>query len=330
MASELSIIRSSEWWEYKLPPLLAIGYATAIKADGQFIKSISHLLFLLFSLVIGAAYVSIINDMADIDEDAASGKSNRIAKINPKIRWVFPTICVLAGVLCGCYFYPDRLSILLYTIPWICFSLYSFRPIRLKNRGFWGVLADAGGSHIFTSLLMISSISFVTAQSIDWLWFISTGVWALCYGVRGILWHQFYDRKNDIQAGLNTFAVYTDPKRFKTMEIFIFLVELLAMAIMLFCVHHMLPVIGLLIYLLVAYSRTYRLNYIPVIIIASEEQPYHILMADFYQVFFPLSLLCTATMKEPYVFIILIIHIVLFPKKTITALKDLRILLSTK
>ncbi|TKC59255.1 hypothetical protein FBD94_17135 [Pedobacter hiemivivus] len=330
MANNLSIIRSSEWWEYKLPPLLAIGYATAIKSDGQFIKSIPHLLFLLFSLIIGAAYVSIINDITDIDDDAASGKSNRIARINPKVRWVFPTLCLLAGGLCCYYLYPDWLSILLYTIPWICFSLYSFRPIRLKNRGLLGVLADASGSHIFTSLLMISSISFITNQSVDWLWFISTGVWALCYGVRGILWHQFYDRKNDIQAQLNTFAVYTDPKLFRTREVVIFTTELLAMTIMLFCIHYLLPIIALFVYLLVAFSRTYKLSYTPVIIIAPENHPYHILMADFYQVYFPLSLLCTAALDEPYVFIVLIIHLALFPKKTITSLKDLKILLSMR
>lgn len=320
----LRIIRSAEWWEYKLPPLLAIGYATALNADGTLTATIPHLLFLLLALIIGATYVSIINDITDIEVDAASGKKNRMAGINPAIRWIFPGICLLAGGLCGYHLYPDLLSIGLYLIPWISFSLYSIPPVRLKNRGIWGVFADACGSHVFTSLLMISSISFLTQQTIDWLWFISTGIWALCYGMRGILWHQFYDRKNDIQADMNTYAVKIEPKDFRKKEILIFILEMLAIAVMLFSIQQVLVVVFLLLYLLVAFSRSKRLFYTPILIIAPEGKPYHILMADFYQVFFPLSLLITAAITQPYAWIVLIIHIMLFPQKTLTALKDLK------
>lgn len=322
------IIRSVEWWEYKLPPLLAIGYATALKTEGVFMMAIPQLLFLLFALVIGAVYVSIINDMTDIEADLASGKANRMVGIRPGIRWVFPAMCLLAGLICGYFLYPDRLSIFLYLIPWISFSLYSFRPVRLKNRRIWGVLADASGSHIFTSLLMVSSISEVTGQSIDWLWFWSTGVWALCYGSRGILWHQFYDRKNDIQAGLNTYAVNILPDRFRNKEITIFCIELAAIATMLFSLQLLLPVLFLLLYAVLAVIRSKRLHYVPVLIISPENRPFHILMADFYQVFFPLALLVTAAFIQPYAWIILLAHLVLFPQKTITAIKDFKSLFS--
>jgi 4-hydroxybenzoate polyprenyltransferase len=326
----LKVIRSVEWWEYKLPPLLAIGYATAIKTDVDFLKSIYHLLFLLLSLIIGATYVSIINDLTDIKDDLASGKSNRIANINPSIRWVFPVICLLAGVFCCYLMYPDWLSICLYIIPWISFSLYSFRPFRLKNRGVWGVIADACGSHIFTSLLMVSSMSYYGNQQVDWLWFNSTGIWALCYGLRGILWHQFYDRANDIKVGLNTFAVKTDSKSFKTKEIIIFSIEILAITVMLYSLHQLLPILFLLIYLLLAYIRTFKLKYKPILIIAPENSSYHMLMADYYQVFFPISLLCTAMVNNYYVLIALLIHLIIFPIKTLNSLKDLTYLIRKK
>jgi len=174
---------------------------------------------------------------------------------------------------------------------------------------------------------MVSSVSFFTKQFIDWLWFSSTGVWALCYGLRGILLHQFYDRSNDIKAGVNTFAVKIIPKHFKANAIMIFMTELLATAIMLYCVHRILPLLFLLLYLIVALTRTYKLKYEPVLIISPDNRPYHILMADFYQVYFPLSLLCTAILNERYAILVLIVHLILFPKKTIHSLKDLRFLL---
>lgn len=326
----LKTIRSAEWWEYKLPPLLSIGYATAIKADYTFLKSIPQLLFLLLSLIIGAIFVSIINDMTDIEEDLISEKSNRMANINPSLRWILLFFCLLAGAICCYNLFPDQLSVFLYIIPWISFSLYSFRPIRLKNRRIWGVLADASGSHIFTSLLMVSSISFFTKQNIDWLWFASTGIWALCYGMRGILWHQFYDRLNDIKAGVKTFVVKIEPESFKVNETIIFTLEVLAMLVMLYCLHQILPILFLFVYLLLAFTRTYKLGYDSVLIVAPYNKPYHILMADFYQIFFPISLLITATIFEPYTLIVLIIHLALFPNKTIIALKDLKFLIISK
>lgn len=323
----LKVIRSVEWWEYKLPPLLAIGYATAVKADHVFLKSMPHLLFILVSLIIGAIYVSIINDITDLDDDFASGKSNRIASIKPSIRWVFPTACLLAGSICCYLLSPDWLSVFLYIIPWISFSLYSFRPFRLKNRGILGVLADASGSHIFTSLLMISSISFFTKQSVDWLWFASTGIWAFCYGIRGILWHQFHDRLNDIKAGVKTFVVKIEPKTFKGNENILFIIELMAITVMLYCIQQLIPFVFLLVYFILALTRTYKLRYTPVIVIAPQDKFYHIVMADYYQIFFPISLLCSAILNEPLALLILITHLILFPKKTITALRDLRSLL---
>ncbi|HWW42405.1 hypothetical protein, partial [Pedobacter sp.] len=75
------IIRSADWWEYKLPPLLAIGYATALKTPEPFLSLMPHLLFILFSIIIGAIYVSIINDITDIEIDQASGKKNKMANM---------------------------------------------------------------------------------------------------------------------------------------------------------------------------------------------------------------------------------------------------------
>jgi 4-hydroxybenzoate polyprenyltransferase len=324
----IKIIRSAEWWEYKLPPLLAIGYATVIKAERGFMNSIPHLMFLLMAIVIGAIYVSIINDLTDLDDDLASGKSNRMVGIRPSVRWLLPLLFITAGFACGYHLYPDWLSLTMYFIPWLAFSMYSFPPFRLKNRGIWGVLADASGSHIFTSLLMVSSLTCFTHQSMDWLWFTGTGIWALCYGVRGILWHQFQDRLNDIKANVKTFAVKINPERLRLTEQIIFFIELIAVATMLYCLYQPLTLIFLLIYMIIALTRTFKLKYKPVLILTPLDHPYHILMADFYQVYFPLSLLCIAVLGEFYGIVVLGTHLVLFPNKTLASLKDLKKLIS--
>jgi len=317
-----NIIRSQEWWAHKLPPLLAIGYATALMSTQLLYKVALWLVFLLSSLVVGAIYVSVINDITDLEEDIASGKSNRIQQVPPKFRWIIPAACVLLGIGFGYFIYPDLLSCLLYLLSWIVFSLYSIEPVRLKNRGILGVLADGCGSHVFTSLLMVSSVSYVTKQPINWIWFCSAGIWALCYGLRGILWHQFADRENDIKVNLNTYASKVAPQDFKNKGILLVALEIISLTVMLYEIDLAAPVIALVLYFILVYIRYDRYKNQLIIVMKTDDRPFQILMADYYQMLFPISLLVFAVSLNTVNLIILAIHVLLFPYVLWLALYD--------
>lgn len=317
------ILRSQEWWSYKLPPLLAIGYSTAAINKVPVYQVAFLLLFLLCSLIIGAIYVSIINDITDLEEDISSGKSNRIQHIPAKIRWFIPIICLCIG--CGFVYFmlPDLLSCSLYGLSWIVFSLYSINPVRLKNRGILGVFADGCGSHLFPSLLMVTSVSYFSQQQINWIWFISVGTWALCYGLRGILWHQFLDRDNDVKVNLNTYASKVDPSKFKFKSTFLISLELIAFTSILYQLSIKATFIGLLFYVILVLIRyRWRGSQIIIIIANSNNRPFQILMADYYQMFFPLTLLITASVMESNNITVLVIYIVLFPYSIWLAIQD--------
>ncbi len=309
----LSVIRSQEWWSHKLPPLLAIAYATALMSTVSIYQIALWLVFLLGSLIVGAIYVSVINDITDLEDDVASGKINRMLQISRGWRWFIPVICVLLGLVFGFFIYPDLLSCLLYLLSWLVFSLYSIKPFRLKNRGILGVLADGCGSHVFPSLLMVSSVSYITHQQMNWIWFGSVGVWALCYGLRGILWHQFEDRDNDIMVNLNTYASKTDPKNFRNKAIFLTAIELCCLATMLYQLDRISAIIALILYFILVFIRYDRYKNQIVLVIKTHNQPFQILMADYYQVLFPLFLLIQASTMNCLNLIILAIHILLFP-----------------
>ncbi len=322
MRKILNTIRSHEWWEYKLPPLLAIGYATALSSAMPFYKVAIWLLFLLAAIMVGAIYVSIINDITDLQEDIASGKKNRMASVSAKVRWIFPAVCILLGLMFLYFLSNDKLSSLLYAMPWISFSLYSFPPVRLKKRGVLGVMADACGSHIFISLLMVSSISFFCGIAIDWIWFAAVGIWSAAYGLRGILTHQFADRENDIKVNLTTYASKEDPNSFKSKTIFILLIELSAFAIMLWRINLFITIVFLILYFLLLIARYKIFDYKIVAIIIPKNHPFQILMADYYQLFFPLALLFSVAFTQPYAWLVLIVHLILFPKKIMLIFKD--------
>jgi 4-hydroxybenzoate polyprenyltransferase len=320
----LNTIRYSEWWVYKLCPLLAIGYATILMGNKPFLQASFYFIFLLASMIVGTIYVCLINDITDMKEDLACGKSNRMAGIPAKIRWVFPVLCLLAGSVFFFYLYlqHDLLSFILYPLPCIAFSLYSFEPFRLKRRGFWGVLADASGSHLFPSLYFVSAMSHFTGQQINWLWFSAIGVWALCYGLRGILWHQFRDRDNDRQVGLKTYVSSVDIQTLMRQGIIIFSLEMAALSAMLFIIREAWCFVFLVFYAIVVLFR-YKILGQQIILIQTPKVGFQILMIDYYQVFMPLSLLIVAVTGEPAAIWVLAFHILLFPQKIWCIFKDL-------
>lgn len=313
MKKFLSIIRSQEWWGYKIPPLLALGYGTALLSNTPANKIAWWLLFLLAVIIIDAMYVSIINDITDVEEDLASNKKNRMAGFSPRIRWIFPAVCIALGIY-FCFVLNDTLSVILYALSWFSFTLYSFPPVRLKKRGILGVFADACGSTFFPGLLMVAATSAYIGHNIDWIWFSAVGVWALSNGLRGILWHQFYDRENDLKVNLNTFASKVDPQSFKPKAISIMIVEMIALSVMLIRLANPIIIIFLIAYfiLLMMYRK---MGYSTTIIMVPKNPYYQIFLSDYYEVFFPISLLIASAISFPSAWILLIIHMILFHAK---------------
>lgn len=316
------LARVQEWWEYKLPSVLAIGYATATFGDIPLIEIGPWLIFVLISIIIGATYVSTINDITDIQEDIDSGKSNRMAKIPQKYRWIIPAICILLGLFFIYTYLPDKISAYIYVLPWISFSLYSFKPFRLKQRGIWGLFADASGAHLFIGLLMVSSVSYFSVQVIDIVWLSLVGFWSLCFGLRGILWHQYVDRENDLKVHSKTFATRMAPEQFKKHEKVLLGIELFAFGGMLLKISLWLLFIFLILYFILMTLRYKIMGYKPVIVINPKNSPLQILMLDFYQVFFPLGILLYVTYTQKLGWVLLLIHLVLFPHKLINILTD--------
>ncbi len=320
----LRVIRASEWWDYKIPPLLAIAYATLLIYEKNIYSFTGVILLMLLSLVVGAIYVSIINDITDVTEDLAAGKKNRMAKTSTVFKIFIPLILLAIGLGFILFFYRvDPLSVFFYSMPWILFSLYSFEPFRFKKRGFLGVLCDAGGSHIFTSLLIISFLTYKSGGMLNFVWLFSVAAWSSAYGLKGILWHQFADRENDLKTGVNTFASRVNPRSFEKFEGIILVVELSALACMLWAIHSVWPLVGFIFYVVLAFLRYKVLQRQPVIVSMKGKQNIQILTLDYFHAIFPVSLLFQACFTQQYGWIVLLAHLILFQKSVLLILKDI-------
>ncbi|MEC3879907.1 UbiA family prenyltransferase [Parapedobacter sp. 10938] len=316
------MVRAAEWWEYKLVPLLGIGYATAFVSKTPLIEAVPTLLIAFVGLVIGAVFASLINDVTDIDDDLEAGKKNRMAKFSERSRWVCLAGCLTLGVAFGIIIYPDLLSLFFYAMAWLSFILYSVPPIRLKIRGGIGVVCCACGESLFPALFIVSEFIYYTGFSAHFWWFITVGIWAFASGLRAILWHQFVDRENDINTNTNTFATKVIPEKFRPVTTILFGVELIAAIGMLLQIQLFVIWIGLLLYVVLVMIRYKRYTSIPIVLLTPANAQWQVLMMDFYQAFLPLSLLVAASLSQPWAWMILLAHAILFPKTIFIAARD--------
>jgi 4-hydroxybenzoate polyprenyltransferase len=308
----LKVIRAVEWWEYKFPPILVVGYLILTKSATSISTVIPLFLFIIFSLVAGAVYVSILNDVTDIKDDHLAGKHNRMASYNTSTRvgWV---ILSLALAACFAWFMRgDLLSLSLYASCYIAFTLYSLPPFRLKKRGLPGIFADAAGSQLLPTLYAASMVSNHLNHELDTRVFMLIAAWSFCFGLRGILWHQFHDFENDLKSGIKTWVQKLDKPKTRILGNSIMAVELCALSLLLANFNQYACFASLGLYLLYLWLHHLK-NGVEIITIKYSRINYSIFMNEYYQVFFPSTVLVVLSfMQAEYVYL-LTLHVFIFP-----------------
>ncbi len=314
-------IRASEWWEFKLPPMFAALYATAFML-GAPISSLWRLLLLaLVALVPGAAYVSVINDFTDMQDDIDSGKNNRLIGRSSTFIAFSLICCVVPGIAMSIYWRNDPVLLSLYLAAWLSFSLYSIPPARLKNRGALGPLADASGAHLFPTLLVVFLVYRRLGFAPDPLWIAAVAVWSFSFGLRGILWHQLRDAKNDEKIGLTTFVRNRTVTQLSWLGNWvIFPLELAGLATILWLTGSKLAIAFLAFYALVEWARVVRWKMNIVTLIPKDR--YSIAMLEYYEVLLPLSFLLSSSLQHPMDAIVVVAHVLLFPSRLMQLAKD--------
>ena len=312
-------VRAGEWWEYKLAPIFAAMYGTALMLQAAVSSLWLTLLVALLSLVPGAAYVSVINDLTDREDDLAAGKPNRLAGRSPLFAGALVALTAGAGIAFCILWRGDALLLSVYLAAWLAFSLYSLPPFRWKPRGILGVLCDASGAHLFPTLVAVVLTFRGAGRPIDLLWLIAIGTWAFTNGLRGILWHQLTDVDNDLRSGVRTFAA-RHPALAARMGAFVFAIELAAFAALLWRMRSPWPVLFLAAYALLVNRRVVRwqMN----VVIAAPRERFLIAMHEYYDAFLPVAILIASALRHPLDLIVLALHLLAFPSRVRQVLRD--------
>jgi 1,4-dihydroxy-2-naphthoate octaprenyltransferase len=316
------VARAGEWWEYKLVPIFAIFYATALTLGVSLSSLWGAALTLLAALVPGAIYVSVVNDLTDLREDAAAGKHNRLANRSAAAIAVLLALPIAAGLAFCWAWRDDPLLLVPYLGAWAAFSLYSLPPFRLKARGLGGVLADASGAHFFPTLVAAALVFRASGAEPVPLWLVSAGAWALVYGLRGILWHQLLDADHDRAASVRTFVVRQPRRRVLALAHWVlFPIEICSFAFVMSQMTSTLPLLFLFLYGALVLNRL-RVFMMQAVIV--EPRPrYLILLHEYYDLFLPLALLIASAWRMPLDLLALAVHLLVFPRRLTQTARDL-------
>lgn len=304
-------------------PIVSAFYATAVMLGVPIATLWPAALLILLSMVPGAAYVSVINDLTDREEDLAAGKANRLVGKSRLAVAAILAVTIGAGLIFAWRWRGDVLLLSLYLAAWLAFSLYSLPPFRFKARGILGVLCDASGAHLFPTTVAVV-LTFREAQRpVSVVWMISIAVWAFSYGLRGILWHQLTDRDADRSSGVRTFAQRHPPHVAMRLGTYVaFPLELLAITAILIQLRSVWVLAALLVYAIASWRRMaiWEMN----VVVVEPKPRFFIVLHEYYDVFFPLALLVTAALRDRRDLIVLAVHPVLFPARIVQTLRDLR------
>ena len=292
------VARAGEWWGHKLVSILC-GFLLTLAMLGEAIAPHAiALVIVLAALVPGAAYVSIVNDVTDIAVDAAAGKPNRMAGRTPRVRAAAILASLSGGLVFAWIWRGEPALLACYAAAWLAFTFYSVPPIRLKGRGFAGVVADGAGAQLFPTLTAAVAAFAAAGAAPDPLWLAALGLWALGYGLRGNLCHQLGDREADLRSGVTTFAAGRHGAAAERLAVLAaFAAELAGLAVVLALLGWLLPIVGLALYGWLALQRAREWGVQSVVVAGAPGS--HIVLQEYYDVFLPLALLAGTSTRHP-------------------------------
>ncbi|HEX8430012.1 MAG TPA: UbiA family prenyltransferase [Longimicrobium sp.] len=224
-------LRVDDWWLFHLLPLLSAAYASIAVFAVPAGVAYPVLGRLIASIVAIAAYSHIFNDIGDVELDAAAGKPDRWGSVPVWARGAIGgalaaggfAVWIGAGLGAGTWALLGAIVILQ--------PMYALRPLRLKERGAWGLVTDSLHTHalpmLFCAVLFADVAGASARHPFPWI----LAAWSFLVGLRGIVYHQRIDEANDRRAGVATFVTAGGSARAGMLaRRFIFPAELAALA----------------------------------------------------------------------------------------------------
>ena len=195
----LEISRLIRYWQWqdKIRPL-TVSVLILLLFTGQFMPQLKN--FLLFEIYLYLTFTGsyLLNAYMDYKDDLSVGK---------RVGYLFnreATKIVIVGLAIVCLLFPalfaDIRILVLNFFMFLLAVLYSCPPVRLKERGIWGLIAAS-----FTQRSPLLFFVFLIPQAVHLILYIF--VWQLLLGILREISHLVNDYENDVKTKTTTLAV---------------------------------------------------------------------------------------------------------------------------
>lgn len=197
----IQIFRPKDWYSSKATGLAGLLFLFALKFELKFGVFLKILIPSFCTLVGLAALGYLINDLSDQKTDTLADKSNFFNQSGTEKKFAAFFLAFLFA-FAPWFFLPfNEIVGGFLAAEMLLFSIYSFKPIRLKDKPAFGIATDALYAHVVPALF--AGYTFWLCSEVEFpIWFfISLGVWQFLAGIRNIIQHHILDRKGDRASG---------------------------------------------------------------------------------------------------------------------------------
>lgn len=205
-ASIVGTSRIKEWGVPKAGNLLAIIFIIVGINEISFFNTIIYFLPSLVTIAGIGAFGHIINDWTDISADAKAGKKNRMAGFSPQKRLLIALLSLSIALLPWFVLPFDNISIILLSVEFLLLLIYAIPPLRFKERGILGLLADSLYAYALPSILAAYTFYLIGDIQPDYILLSFIFLWQFFLGIHSISGHQVSDYENDLNSETQTFA----------------------------------------------------------------------------------------------------------------------------
>lgn len=198
------INRTKEWWQPKAGNLLTAVYLAVFLFDINFNTTIKFIIPAITTILGIGMFGYFFNDFTDLESDKKANKSNMLDNLSKNYK-----IALLGGVvllaICPWFLLPaTTFSYYLLIAEFILLLVYAVPPIRLKERGFIALIADAIYAYAIPFGLAFHTFSLLSNKQENWLFVGMLFFWQFFVGLVNISIHQIEDFENDIFTSTKT------------------------------------------------------------------------------------------------------------------------------
>lgn len=229
------ITRTKQWWQPKAGNLLSAVYLAIFVYNITFSQGYLYFIPSIVTILGIGLFGYFFNDYTDLESDLKVNKSNMLQKLQPTQRFFLLFGALFLALFPWLFLPHDDFSIFLLAAEFSLLLAYAVPPIRLKEKGFIALLADALYAYAIPFTLAFHTFHCIANTSIELSQYGFIFAWQLMVGLVNILIHQLEDFENDIQTQTKTWVIYLGKNKSKKILFFI-IFPLMLLSFLLFCV----------------------------------------------------------------------------------------------